>query len=188
MHWLCLVVGDAPERQLEPFSKWREVPPYRQFLDDEEIELMASRYGLAATDLDSLAGRMKEWAESEGGIHDGKLYFWTTANPEGRWDWYKMGGSYSGYLELKAPRPAGFLERLFKRPAVRVDQARRYEIREERLLDDPPAALLMAEQWHEAPLLIRPGKEELDSWARRFRELFLPLPQDSLLTVMDTHS
>jgi hypothetical protein len=187
MHYACLVVGPDPDRQLEPFFAELKVSPYKDFLDQGGIDLMAEHFSLAPTDLQGLAARMPEWDEAEGGVEDGRLFRWSTANPDGRYDWYELGGRFSGYLHLKEPRrPSRWRGLLGAQAKERVDQALRSEIHEEPLLADPPAALLLDGNWYECPLTT--DAEEVQRWNQRFASLFRGIPPDALLTVMDMHS
>jgi hypothetical protein len=187
MHYVCLVVGPDPETQLEPFSDGLEVPRYKSFLDADEITLMAEHFSLPASDLAALAARMPEWEHAEAGVEDGRLFRWSTSNPHSKYDWYERGGRFTGYLRLKQPRqPAGWRRLLGGKPNDRVDQARKGDVDEAPLLADPPAALLVAGVWHESAIIS--DQAELEKWRRQFAELFVPVPADALLTVVDLHS
>jgi hypothetical protein len=50
-------------------------------------------------DLETLAERMKDWTGRPGGVDERGLYFTTTNNPQGRWDWYEIGGRWNGLLK-----------------------------------------------------------------------------------------
>lgn len=187
MHSLCLVVGDDPERQLARFSTEIEMPRHKEFLDGEEIADMAEQYEVAATDLDALAVRMPEWTDAEGGVENGRLFKWSTANPDGRFDWYKIGGRFSGYLRLTNPaKPSGFRRMLGAKDNDTADQARKSEIRVDLVLSDPPGAILLGDTWHEGDITLEAPAG--DAWKQRFAELFKTVPPDALLTVIDVHT
>jgi hypothetical protein len=84
---------------LAPFDEALAVPPYREYLQPFDIERMASHYTLDQRDLEALAQRMNEWTGRPGGVDERGLYFTTTNNPEGRWDWYEIGGRWNGLLK-----------------------------------------------------------------------------------------
>ena len=84
---------------LAPFDEALAVTPYREYLQPFDIERMASHYGLDRNDLDALAERMKNWMDRPGGVDEQGLYCTTTSNPEGRWDWYEIGGRWNGLLK-----------------------------------------------------------------------------------------
>ena len=187
VHYACLIVGPDPDQQLEPLSEHLEVPRYKSFLDAADIKLMAEEYSLAESDVAALAAKMPEWEQSEGGVEGGRLFRWSTENPHGKFDWYKVGGRFSGYLRLRQPvQPAGWRKLLGAKPIERVDQARKRDIQPAPLHADPPAALLVNGHWHECPLTS--DASELEKWNRRFAVLFASIPDDALITVMDMHS
>jgi len=84
---------------LAPFDEMLAVPPYREYLQPFDIEWMASHYKLDQNDLKALAERMKDWTDRPGGVDERGLYFTTTAHPEGRWDWFEIGGRWNGFLK-----------------------------------------------------------------------------------------
>src|SRR5690606_6757529 len=52
------------------------------------------------TDLDAvIAWHKATWGEDVERDDDG-LYSWTTYNPQSKWDWYQIGGRWSGLLIL----------------------------------------------------------------------------------------
>lgn len=187
MHFLCLVVGDDPHEALKPFADYLELPRRREFLDAEEVASMAEEYRLPLDDLDALAAKMQEWAREDGGVESGRLFRWSTSNPQAQYDYYKIGGRFDGYLELLHPRPPGLLGRLFGAKAKsRVNLARKSEVDLEAIRNDPPAALLLDGQWHECPISTDP--ETLTEWNVRFARMLDAIAPDALLTVVDVHS
>jgi hypothetical protein len=182
-----MVVGPEPDRQLEPFSENARVPRFKEFLDVQEIRLMAKHFSLPEADLHALARKMPEWAEDEAGIEEGRLFRWSTSNPQSKYDWYERGGRFAGYLRLEHPaQPTGWRRLLGARPTDRVDQARKADVEVQSILSDPPAALLVAGVWHECP--ITSDAAELEKWRQQFTSLFNQVPPDALLTIMDLHS
>ena len=59
MHSLVLVVGDSPERQLEPFSDHFEVERYKSYLDEKNVQQMAEHYSMAASDVSGLSEKIQ---------------------------------------------------------------------------------------------------------------------------------
>jgi len=186
VHYPCMIVGPDPDRQLEPLSDHLSVPRYRCFLEASEVALMAEHFSLPSTDLSALAAKMPEWAEAEGGVEDGRVFRWSTDNPNGKYDWYAIGGRFSGSLRLKQPVPRRWLRFLGVPPKERVDQARKAEIQHEQLLADPPTALLLDGAWYECPFTS--DQAEVAKWRRQFADLFATIPDESLLTIVDLHS
>ena len=106
MHFCTFVVigrlGDVDKlvsKALAPFSENLKVPPRRSYLEKHQITLMAEHYNLEKHDLHVLAKHMEEWSGNPGGVDRKGLYETTTWNPDGRWDWYEIGGRWSGYIK-----------------------------------------------------------------------------------------
>lgn len=188
MHYACLVVGPDPEKQMEPFWQEKEVSPYKEFLDADEVALLAKEYGLSQTDLPALADRLRAWSGSEGGVEEGRLFRWSKANPKGEWDWFEVGGRFENALVLKAPlQPSRWRRLLGAKPRAKVDQARRSDIQEGPLLAEPPTAILWNGTWSECPFTLD-DEEILEAWRLEFARIFAAVPQDALLTIIDCHS
>ena len=79
---------------------------------------MAKFYRLKGDDIPALIEKMPDWRGSEAGVDEVGLFSWTTANPEGKFDWYEIGGRWSGkfhgwnVIETDALLKAGNLETL----------------------------------------------------------------------------
>lgn len=187
MHYLCLVVGDDVDKQLEPFSEYTEVAPYKAFLEPDDLRLMSEHYGIGSTDLEALAARLPEWEKAEGGVENGRLFYWSTSNPRATFDWYEIGGRLNGFLRMREAVPPSWFARLLgRRGTGAVNRARKREVNTEVLLADPPAALLVDGQWHECP--ITKDQAQVAAWRQQFTALFESVPDDALLTVVDMHS
>ena len=85
-------------KALEPFDEENTVAAYKVYLTPEEIEAMAERLDLKSTELAKLATRMKRRRGLPGGVDDRGLFFISNANPQGKWDWYEIGGCWHGLL------------------------------------------------------------------------------------------
>lgn|SRR3990167_2725760 len=74
-HFTVMVIGEEPEKQLQPFHEYECTgieDEHVIFVEDEEY------------DLDEKTGKKGHWT-----------------NPNKKWDWYKLGGRWSGFLHLK---------------------------------------------------------------------------------------
>lgn len=187
MHTFLLVAGDKIDEQLLPFSVHTEVEPYETFLSDEDIKSMAAHYGVPLTDLSTLATKMNDWQSGVGFVRDGRLGCISTHNPEGRHDWYQVGGQWADTLRLREPRklrrffgllPAGWTSR--------ATTAKKSQIDQQALLADPPAALLFRGQWFASPIFAEGDTEP--KWRGEFAQHFTQIPDDTTLTVVDLHS
>lgn len=84
---------------LQPFDEDLEVEPYHDYLDASEIQRMAERYRIPPTALPALARKMEDWRGREGSVDAHGLYALTTYNPDGKFDWYEIGGRWDGYIK-----------------------------------------------------------------------------------------
>lgn len=186
MHSLVLVIGDSPEEQILPFADHFEVEPYQVVVGEDELQSMAEHFGVDATDLESLAAKMPEWSEIEAEVIDGRLTYWSRDNPNGKYDWYSVGGRFSNYLRLLEPKRPSLLGRLLGRqPSSVVERARKSELVVDAILDDPPFALVVEGEWLEQGW----GAEALsdEDWAKAFASRFAAIGEEQWVTVVDAH-
>ncbi len=83
-------------RALAPFNEHLEVEPYRVHLDRGDIARMKAHFSIPSADADTLATLMRAWTGQEGGVDETGLYRVSTFNPDGRYDWYEIGGRWDG--------------------------------------------------------------------------------------------
>ena len=91
-------------RTLSPFDESLEIDPYQEHLSPREIRTMAERYEIDPSDLAALEGMMPRWNGRPGGVDEKGLFTWSTDNPDGKWDWYVIGGRWDGAIH---GRPSG---------------------------------------------------------------------------------
>jgi hypothetical protein len=109
MHY-CVFVMIDPDTDIEtgvqealaPFDEELEVEPYRVHFSHGEVRMMAEHYRIDPADLHALVRKMPDWTRREGGVDRFGLYYSTTSNPDGRWDWYEIGGRWNGYIPRAA--------------------------------------------------------------------------------------
>jgi len=94
------------EEMLAPYNENLEAPEYKKYETEDDIKLMAEHYKLDPSDLKSLSEKMQEWSGCEGGVDEKGLFRLETYNPRSKWDWYSIGGRWSGRLILK-PKAKG---------------------------------------------------------------------------------
>lgn len=186
MHYLLLVIGDSVHDQLLPFADYTKVDPYRVFVEPIEIAMAADHLGVPADDLPALAAKWPEWAEREAHIHQGRLSYWTSSNPQGKFDWYKIGGTFAGYLHLREAQTPSLLGRILrKKPVARVNSARKGDILVADVVANPPYAMLSHGTWVEQGLGEAAQTDE--QWQQQFAHRFGLLPDSELVTVVDLH-
>jgi hypothetical protein len=105
MHFLTYVFiasGADPEsavaKALHPFDEALEVAPYPIYLSDDEVAAMAKFFRLRRKQVRHLSEKMPEWRGCPGGVDERGLFSVATHNPEGKWDWYEIGGRWDGFL------------------------------------------------------------------------------------------
>jgi hypothetical protein len=111
-HFTVLVIGSDPEGQLEPFSENLEVEPYYEPAEDYGLEEAEEGLGLTALahpdieHLQQLVSWLNEKANDDGAfkIIDGVIQNRTTRNPDGKWDWYSLGGRWRDFFPVKTKR------------------------------------------------------------------------------------
>jgi hypothetical protein len=107
-------------------------------------------------------------------------------NPKSKFDWFEIGGRFKGMLHLKqAKKTRRFFGLLPGFPVTRVSIAKKDEIDQQRLLSDPPAALLYRRQWSSSPFFAE--GEALAKWREEFARLFAEIPDGTTLTIVDCH-
>jgi hypothetical protein len=89
---------EAADQMLAPYDEELEVERYAVAFSDNDVERMRKYYQLPDASLEKLALKMMDWCGDEGFVENGTLYHWSTYNPESRWDWWEIGGRYSGRL------------------------------------------------------------------------------------------
>jgi hypothetical protein len=128
-HFTVLVIGDDVEGQLQPYDENLEVTPYKEHLSPRDISAMQKYYETEV--LEDLANHMQDWNGGDGEIDEGGLFFWSTYNLRSQWDWYTVGGRWSGSFKLKATAKHGVLGEpgaFDNQPTFDADQAYKEDI------------------------------------------------------------
>lgn len=106
-HFTVLVIGENPEKQLQPFHEYECTgieDEYVKFVEAEE-----SKYELDKTfednkkDYSSFDDFMKNYygySEQEG-------KYGRKTNPNSKWDWYELGGRWTGFFKMKKGNHGG---------------------------------------------------------------------------------
>lgn len=185
MHTILLVSGEKIDEQLLSFSVDFTVQPHEVFLLPEEIMKMAEHYGISFADLAALADKIENWSGEKGFFKNGKLGRISTQNPNGKFDFYKVGGRYSGYIYLKTPRQPSWIGRFFggKSEVTQVNKALKKDIDISRMQANTPGALLHQNTWIQAPF----EEDVSGDWSRQFWQLFETIPEDWKITAVDMH-
>lgn len=148
-HSTVLVIGEDPEKMLEPYDENIEVEPYRRYDSSEKpADHWLHSTLVAEHDLDPAAGWpefVRAWNERykdepyEYDAEKDRIYSMSTYNPNSKWDWYLLGGRWTGFFRLK-PGATGVVGQpgVFTKPAkdFYVDQARKRDIDWEAMRED----------------------------------------------------
>lgn len=141
-HSTCLVIGEDPDDLLAPYAEELEVEPYRKYVDEQKpqdhwiFDTLVEKHGLKpdADWASFISAYNTRYSEDERLIHDADIdraYEMSTYNPKSRWDWYTLGGRWTGFFDLRVGA-SGATGRpgLMTLPATggRVDQARKADI------------------------------------------------------------
>lgn len=108
-HFTVMVIGDNAEEQLAPYDESISVKRYTEGpVSDEEKESFRQHYitekGASAEDsFEKLYAEYgNDWNGGSWKFIDGQWMETSTYNPESKWDWYVLGGRWSGaYIKLK---------------------------------------------------------------------------------------
>ena len=99
-------IASLVAKTMHPFDEDLKVKPYKLHLSASTVETMARRYQLPVNAHAALLKKMPDWMGCSGGKDRLGLYARCSHNPDGKWDWYEIGGRYNGRIRgVQAPRP-----------------------------------------------------------------------------------
>lgn len=198
-HFVTMVIGDDPEKQLEPFNENIEVDEYAsQKVSEEDKKRMLDHYG--CTDFEEcykLHGEDwndNDWRKNE----DGEWWEYSTYNPKSKWDWYVLGGRWSGrILKLKEGAESGIEgEKSFFSDTHGIDAALKKDIDFEAMYKEDeewaPYAILKDGEWISRGEMGYFGisfNETMTKgeWSAKVKELIESLPGNTLISMYDLH-
>lgn len=167
-HFTVMVIGNDVEGQLQPFHEYECTGIKDQYVvwvdgtDEVRAEFEGSaehkkEYG----DLATFARKYYGYEESES--EPGKYGRWT--NPNRKWDWWVVGGRWTGYFKMKPGRHGLAGEPGLMTPragAGRADQARKGDIDFDGMRDE--AGEKAAMKWEAVRRVIEPHISTFVSW------------------------
>lgn len=210
-HFIGLCFGDNWENDLEQYYEGLEVEAYIRYTKEEAIEKAkeyhTSNYEYALKQLasdvispENLAHYTKivnegcsltdkdawEQVQDWGYQIDDKGNLLTTYNPDSKWDWYSIGGRWSGFLPLKEKDEDG--------NPLESNEAYFYEIDWEYLLEHkyPPFCFVTEDgEWIEKGEMgwwgVSFNEQPEDDWNTQFKKYLDTVDSDCLVTVIDFH-
>jgi hypothetical protein len=109
-HFVVVVIGEDVDGQLAPYDEQIECEPVSQgTVSQDDLDYFEKYYrenepketeGLTFDELYEKFGESwngGNWVKNE----DGTYEEFSTYNPDSKWDWYVVGGRWSGYFKLK---------------------------------------------------------------------------------------
>lgn len=99
-HFVALVVAETEEEieaLVAPYDEDLKVEPYFEHVDVERMVEYAKEKGVEFTNPIDL---VEWWNETPGVTNEaGEIGYMSTYNPNSKWDWYVVGGRWSGIAE-----------------------------------------------------------------------------------------
>lgn len=172
-HFTCMVFGEDVEGQLARYDEGLTVEPYREFVEPHQIAAMAERFGIDPSDSTALAVRCKDWFGADGGVEDGRVYYWCDYNPDSKWDYWERGGRWSGRLIRKDGSGCN------SAPLADVDWE----------ATAAPIAIVIEGTWRSPDVgwfgyVAEEGREDVEQF---FRQAVAALPPSTPVTLVDCH-
>ena len=174
-HFTVLVIGDNPEKQLAPYQENNMGDCPKEYLafndlteslksdwdsEDEETKQKCNN------DFEQYVTEYQGYKKQD----DGRYGYWE--NPNAKWDWYVLGGRWSGYLKMK-PGAQGSTGRpglMTPSPeAGYADAALKSEIDFAAMMEE--ASIKAGEKWDLVGSLIE-GCEPVQSWDNIREQMF----------------
>ncbi len=128
-----------------------------------------------------------KWYESEDIGENGEVY--STCNPNSKWDWFVLGGRWSGSIKLKEGATGEMGESGTGGNETGIDQAMKGDIAN---LDELSTfAVLKDGEWFERGEMgwwgIAHNKKDEELWKSELNKLVHDLPDETLISIYDCH-
>lgn len=203
-HFVVMVIGDNPEQQLAPYAENLEVPEYLvEEVSEHDKQRMLDYYNENCekpyTDFDKCyADNGEDWDGNRLRKNENGIWCeYSTYNPNSQWDWYLLGGRWSGsHFKLKPGAKSGVLgEPSWTNPTNRgYDAALKGDIDFTATTKEQfaPYAMVKDGQWYAKGKMGWWGVTTQaycsdDEWRDKVWELVQSLPDDTLISFYDCH-
>ena len=203
-HFVVMVIGNDVEEQLARYDESIEVEKYSQGLvSNKEKDRMMSFYKKKGEfkDFDDCYAQFGEdwnnnrWVKNENGEYER----FTTYNPDSKWDWYQIGGRWTGMLRLKdgaepiRPLNFGWMWNENEKDEMRkkniADVAYKRDIAN--LSEIVPFAIVKDGEWYERGKMGWFGVaiNEMDKldWEEQVKLIVDSVADNELITMVDCH-
>lgn len=210
-HFIGLCFGDNWENDLEQYYEGLEVEPYINYTKEEAIQLAQKRHAERYDQIDKMLDRdsldkdtlehynkilskgpslpydqawevVKEW----GYKMDKDENLLTTYNPDSKWDWYEVGGRWSGFLVLKERNSDGSIKE--------TNEAYVYEIDWEYMKENKYSPFCFIDEdgdWHEKGEMgwfgMSFNEQSDESWDAEYEDYLKEVDPYCTVTVVDFH-
>jgi hypothetical protein len=181
-------IETAVARALAPFDEARALPRYKVRLSLDVTRTLAEHYQIPRENRRALAKHVKVWTGYQGGLDQFGIFYWTTSNPDGEWDWYIIGGRWDGYVQGKRTGRDPFDKHLAQDNVVTTE-----ELLASPLIDRLPHGLVTPTgQWIARSGVSHTGlgyhfwETKLASWHRQVRRMLKAFPGHRIVCV-DIH-
>lgn len=210
-HFIGLCFGENWEYNLDQYDENMEVEPYIQYTKDEAVDEVKRRHAysyetaleaLKKKDLNSeryeyfqkiidkglFISYEDAWKEAKtwGYEIDEDENLLSTYNPDSKWDWYVIGGRWSGFLVLKERDENGEI--------IKVDQADFDEIDWDYMLanDNIPFCYVDPDgEWYEQGRMgwwaIVSDEKPKQTWEQQFKDFIKSIDYNCVVTAVDFH-
>lgn len=175
-HFTVMVIGESPEEQLAPFQENNMGDCPEQFLKYKYNDIWFENEKSARLDCKN---RLIKFDKSEG---------WAE-NPNAKWDWFVLGGRWSGMIKLKdgakgnVGRPGTFGNE------TGIDQAKKGDIQN---IDELETfAILKDGKWYERRKMgwwaFVSGEKDSKDWDSEVKKLLADLTDETMISIFDCH-
>ena len=206
-HFTVMVIGENPEEQLIPFEEVYDDDGSELVKDVDYLEKEKGYYerdfkGRYPTFEDYIKNfccheytivscgetiseedkrKRNGWGRYD---ENGKIVeLYLRKNPNAKWDWYSLGGRWSGYLILKSGE---CVNSALKKDIDFEEMTKSFERYEYATF-----AYILNGEWHECGEMhyfgITSNEKDKDVWQAQFEKMIQSLPNDTRLTVFDCH-
>jgi len=192
-----MVIGNNPEEQLARYDENLDTEPYvvgKVSEDDKKnfVDYYIKLYPEdAALPFDNLYIKNcdnwnnHQWEKNE----DGEWEEWSTYNPDSKWDWYALGGRWSGMIKLKKGTKGTKGRSGVFNNEVGIDSAMKGDI--DNLDELKTFAVLKDGEWYERGKMgwwgITTNEMDETSWDKEIVEFLRDLPDYTLISIYDCH-
>ena len=199
-----MVIGDDPEKQLAPYDENMKVNEYCDGeLSEKDKQRMLDYYNESRTTLykdfdECYAENGEAWDGNSCKKNENGVWCeYSIYNPQSKWDWYVLGGRWSGaILKLKEGATSGIVGvKAWCTNTHGYDAALKKDIDFEAMFREDenwaPYAVVKDSEWLERGQMgwwgISTNDAPKEEWSTKVRELIESLSDDTLISFYDCH-